>query len=207
MQFNDTTLSFVKGITSIPSHSDDINLSIGTDEKIRYVNSSGEVKVVATEDTIVGGGINQGKYVEIIGDNVTNPIIITHNLNTKDVLYTLRENITNELVQTDFSMPSVDTAKLTFSTIPTSGQYTVTIVGDLVVGIRSYTETIGDNITNPIIITHNLGTQDLITSVRDLGNNELIEVETIATDTNTCILTFTTTPTINQYRITIIGVM
>jgi len=57
MQAKNTTLSFVKGVSSTPTHSDDIHLfNDVSDEKFKYVNSSGDSKVLVTEDQLPGFG-------------------------------------------------------------------------------------------------------------------------------------------------------
>ena len=70
------------------------------------------------------------KYSQSIGDGVATSIVVTHNLNTRDVVITLRETASPySQVITDVEFTSVNTITLKFAVAPTSDQYTVTIIG------------------------------------------------------------------------------
>jgi len=72
--------------------------------------------------------------------------------------------------------------------------------------LGKYTDaTVGDGSTNPITITHSLGTKDVVVSVRDNTSDELVQVSTTATSTTAISLDFTTTPTTNQYTVKVIS--
>lgn len=71
---------------------------------------------------------------------------------------------------------------------------------------RKYGVNIGDGNSNTIMVTHNLGTPDLTISIKDLSTQLFVYNVLIKTyDVNTLIVAFQSTPTINQYRITVIG--
>lgn len=55
--------------------------------------------------------------------------LVTHNLNTKDVVITIRDKTTNEQVITDVEFTSVNTLTVKFAVAPSAGQYRITIVG------------------------------------------------------------------------------
>jgi hypothetical protein len=69
------------------------------------------------------------KFVANIGDGGATGITVTHNLNTKDIVWSARDNSTDEFVLLDVKVPTVDTALFTFDTAPTSNQYRVVIIG------------------------------------------------------------------------------
>ena len=70
------------------------------------------------------------KYSQSIGDGSATSIVVTHNLNTRDVVITLRETASPySQVITDVEFTSVNTITLKFAVAPTSDQYTVTIIG------------------------------------------------------------------------------
>jgi hypothetical protein len=70
------------------------------------------------------------KHSQSIGDGSATSIVVTHNLNTRDVVITLRETASPYAqVITDVEFTSVNTITLKFAVAPTSNQYTVTIVG------------------------------------------------------------------------------
>lgn len=69
-----------------------------------------------------------------------------------------------------------------------------------------YTETIGDGVANPITVTHNMGTRDVMVQVRETGSPyEHVGVTVESATTNTVTLTFGTAPTLNQYTVIVIG--
>lgn len=67
------------------------------------------------------------KYVTTVGDGTSTSIVVTHNLNTKDVVVKLYEG--NNEVLADVETTSTATVTLTFSVAPTAGQYRVVVVG------------------------------------------------------------------------------
>lgn len=72
---------------------------------------------------------------------------------------------------------------------------------------RVYAATIGDNSTTNIVVTHSLGTRDIVVSVRlASGTYEQVMVDNEATSTTTCTLRFAVAPTTGQYRVTVTGV-
>ena len=64
-----------------------------------------------------------------IGDGTATTITVTHNLNTQDVIVSIREVATNAVVLADVVANAVNTVQLTFSTAPTTGQYRVSVQG------------------------------------------------------------------------------
>jgi hypothetical protein len=71
-----------------------------------------------------------GKYAGTIGDGVSTTIVVTHNLNTQDVIIQLYEAATpfNQVLP-DIQSTSVNTATLIFAVAPTSNQYRVVAIG------------------------------------------------------------------------------
>ena len=73
------------------------------------------------------------------------------------------------------------------------------------IGGGSYSSLIGNNVTNPLTATHNLNTKDIVFSVRDVATNILVNAAARTVDDNSLELTFSVTPTTNQYDITILS--
>lgn len=72
--------------------------------------------------------------------------------------------------------------------------------------VRQYAAAIGDGSTTNIVVTHNLGTQDIQVTVRNASSPfEQVLVDNEATTTNTATLRFATAPTTNQYRVIVQG--
>lgn len=83
--------------------------------------------------TAAGAKTNLGfttKYAEDIGDGVAKVFVVTHNLNSRDVIVQVRQNASPyAVVEPDIEMTSVNTITLRFNKIPTSAQYRVTVIG------------------------------------------------------------------------------
>lgn len=79
-------------------------------------------------DTANGYGVR--KYATDIGDGSTTAIVITHNLNTRDISITVRDNTTPyALMYPDFESTTVNTATIRFSVAPTTNQYRAIVLG------------------------------------------------------------------------------
>lgn len=69
-----------------------------------------------------------------------------------------------------------------------------------------YTTAVGDGVSTSIVITHNLGTQAVHTSLYlSVSPFSLVYVDTQFTSTTTLTLTFSTAPTSGQYQLVVIG--
>lgn len=84
---------------------------------------------------VAAGGVSVDRtkvpnlYSADIGDGSTNPITVTHNLNTLDILPMCRDKSTGEFVFPRMLAATVNTATYEFATAPTSGQYRAIIHG------------------------------------------------------------------------------
>ncbi|HUO61965.1 MAG TPA: hypothetical protein VMT96_00750, partial [Candidatus Bathyarchaeia archaeon] len=72
-------------------------------------------------------------------------------------------------------------------------------------GVGKYTATIGDGSTTAIAVTHNLGAQDVVWSIRDASTNEFVDCDVVSTSTTQITFTFQTAPASNAYKVVIIG--
>jgi hypothetical protein len=70
-----------------------------------------------------------------------------------------------------------------------------------------YTTLIGDGTTNPWIVTHSLGTTDVVVVVKIVSTGEIIEGTVKVTDANHVSINFAfeDIPTANQYAVTVLG--
>lgn len=84
--------------------------------------------------TITGGvialdpAVAARKASGTIGDGTATTITLTHNLNTQDVLVTVKEVSSNAGVLVDWVANGVNTVQLTFGVAPTTGQYRATVI-------------------------------------------------------------------------------
>ena len=77
---------------------------------------------------------------------------------------------------------------------------------DATVAVLKYSAAVGNGSDTTIVVTHNLGTRDVLVSVRQAASPYAqVIVENEATDTNTVTLKFATAPTSGQYRVLIQG--
>lgn len=83
--------------------------------------------------TAAGAKTNLGfttKYAEDIGDGVAKVFVITHSLNSRDVVVQVRQNSSPyAVVEPDIENSTVNTTTLRFNKAPTVAQYRVVIIG------------------------------------------------------------------------------
>jgi len=86
--------------------------------------------ILVTADTVtVDPAVVVRKFAGNIGDNSTTALVVTHNLNTKDITYSIRAVSDDSFVDCDVVSTSVNTATFTFAVAPTTNQYRVVIHG------------------------------------------------------------------------------
>lgn len=70
------------------------------------------------------------KFVTTVGNTTDKSFIITHNLNSQDLVFSIRETgAPYAMVQTDVEFTSANTAIVKFAVAPTVNEYTVTFIG------------------------------------------------------------------------------
>lgn len=69
------------------------------------------------------------KFSQTIGDGTSTSIVVTHGLNTQDIIAAIRDATTFAMVDGDWAATSTTTATFTFAVAPTTSQYRVTILG------------------------------------------------------------------------------
>jgi hypothetical protein len=104
---------------------------------LQLTGSAFSVKIPASSGLVVDGtgtyidtAIVVRKYGTLIGDGATTSIVVTHNLNTRDIdVSVVRASSPYDAVEVDVQATSVNTATLIFSVAPTSNQYRAVIMG------------------------------------------------------------------------------
>jgi hypothetical protein len=71
--------------------------------------------------------------------------------------------------------------------------------------IGKYAATIGDGTTAAITVTHNLGTQDVHTQIRQASDNSVVEADIVNTSTSAVTITFAVAPAANAIKVVVIG--
>lgn len=70
---------------------------------------------------------------------------------------------------------------------------------------KKYSQNIGDAAATAITVTHNLGSVDVTMIIKETATNEIVECQITTPTINTAIFTFNVAPSLNQYRVVIIG--
>jgi hypothetical protein len=73
-------------------------------------------------------------------------------------------------------------------------------------GVQKYAASVGNGISTSIVVTHSLGTTDVVVMVYGLtAPNDVVMVDIEITSANTVTLNFATAPALNAYRIIVTG--
>ncbi len=70
---------------------------------------------------------------------------------------------------------------------------------------RKFSANVGDGSAALIAIAHNLGTKDVVVTLREVATDAGVLTDWTATDTNTVTLSFAVAPASNAYRVTVAG--
>jgi len=129
------------GITKVGntlSLTNPVTVALGGTGQATAANARGTSGIgAATAPTSGSGGVVSAvaegiptKVMAVIGDGATTSFVITHNLNTRDVVVMIYAAATPwaEII-TDVSMTSVNTITVTFATAPSASQFNVVIIG------------------------------------------------------------------------------
>lgn len=117
-------------------------------------------------------------------------------------------------LQTADAPITIGTTALIFTQIGGGSTYTAgngitittgVIAVDTTVTARKASATIGDGTATVYTLTHNLNTQDIIASVREVSTNAVVIADVVANGVNTAQFTFGTAPTTGQYRVSVTG--
>lgn len=117
-------------------------------------------------------------------------------------------------LQTADAPITIGTTSLVFVQVGGGSSYTAgngitintgVIAVDPTVVARKASATIGDGTATTITFTHNLNTQDITLSLREVSTNNAALTDYAPNGVNTVQLTFGTAPTTGQYRVTVVG--
>lgn len=76
---------------------------------------------------------------------------------------------------------------------------------DTTVVARKYATTIGDGLSTSIVVTHGLGNVDIITSLRDIATNTVVDADVTISGSNTVTIGFAVPPGASTIRVVVIG--
>jgi hypothetical protein len=133
-----TTFSVLPNGTSINVSASGIKLDTTAGGNGITVSGTG----VITVNPVAGGGVTVAaggvsvdftlavkKFAATIGDGSTTSIVVTHNLGTRDITYSIYDATGFQFYDTDVVSTSTNTATFTFPTAPTSNSLRVVIHG------------------------------------------------------------------------------
>jgi len=106
-------------------------------------------------------------------------------------------------------IPNLDASKITSGTLPVAnggtGASTAANARANLGATTKYSADLGNGTLTSIPITHNLGTTDVVVSVKNVATNQLEGVEVQITDANTVTLVYSSAPALNAHRIVVVG--
>jgi hypothetical protein len=104
-----------------------ITTGVWTGTAVAVLNGGTGATTAAGARTNLGA---MGRYAADVGDGSSTSFVLTHNLNSRDVVPVLRDNTTPwAFMQPDFEATSVNTVTVRFAVAPTTSQYRVIIMG------------------------------------------------------------------------------
>jgi hypothetical protein len=135
------------------------------------------------------------------GDGASTSLSVTHSLGSRDIVAQVRETAGDA----PFVFPTVEAA-----TTATAGVTALVAPGSnalrLIAALADATVTFGDTSTLVYVLTHSLGTRDIVAAVRLAASPYTFVAATIeATDTNTVTVTVATPPGTNALKLHVIG--
>lgn len=109
---------------------------------------------------------------------------------------------------------TLGTTSLVFAQIGAGSSYSqgtgITISGntisiDTAVTARRFAATVGDGTSTSLTVTHSFGNSDVLTQVRQVSDNAVVECDITNTSTNAVTLAFAVAPATNSLRVVVIG--
>ena len=119
---DDTRIGFVGALQPVLTRDEVANLAEGD---ILVFDATNKRAVGQTFDELA---LPQ-KYAVTIGDGAATAYTVTHNLNTTDITYSVKEIATGEIVFTNVTVTGVNAISVSFAVAPTNNQYRVVVIG------------------------------------------------------------------------------
>jgi hypothetical protein len=147
-------------------------------------------------------------HSQIIGDGVESQFIVTHNLSTRNIVVSItEENTPYGAISSHWEATDLNYITIYFASPPDPSSVRVNVYA-AVTGSQaiSYATTIGDSSSTSYVITHNLGTRDIILQARNIDSPyESYNVAWEATTINTATVYFDSAPAVDSVRIKVIS--
>jgi len=105
----------------------------------------------------------------------------------------------------DSSPATLDTLNELAAALGDDPNFSTTITNMVAARTRKGSANIGDGTATTFNIAHGLATLDISWTVREVATGDMVLTESKIVDTNTLRIIFPSAPTLNQYRVTIVG--
>lgn len=141
------------------------------------------------------------RHAVTIGNGQSRLITIPHELGTSDVIVQLYDIATGEQVDANVFAATLSTVTLSFQTPPAVNSLRVNIMA---FGTR-YAFTIGDGESTTIVVSHHLGTTNVLAQLYDVATGEQVDTNIYASDSNSVTLEFAEPPATDSLRVVIVA--
>lgn len=105
----------------------------------------------------------------------------------------------------DSAPGTLDTLNELAAALGDDANFSSTVTTALASKATKFADDIGDNSTTAIAVTHNLGTTDVVVSLKEVSTGELVEADVVVTSSNVVTITFGIAPTTDSIRVVVIG--
>jgi hypothetical protein len=117
-------------------------------------------------------------------------------------IYTTLNSVETHRLSNKANLSVVQSISANYATTTYVNSVSASIVNG---GLKKYTSTFCDGITSSFNITHNLNTNDVFCSIRDISSSQFVDADIYTNSVNSVGVTFSYVPTAKRFRITIIG--
>jgi hypothetical protein len=197
---------YVPGVASTVASLDDLTdvvISGATPNQVLKFNGTNWVNAESPS----GGSIGSA-FSAAIGDGSEAEYIVTHNLSTRNVVVSIaEENEPYGAVSAHWEATDLNNITIYFASPPASDSIRVNVYGAVSGNLQSsYAATIGIPTATSYVITHNLGTRDIMLQARNIDSPyESLNVAWEATTIDTATVYLDSPPAENSIRIKIIS--
>jgi hypothetical protein len=183
------------------------------DEKIFYKNSLNEIVEFDLSGTGTGGSITmEGTvFASTLGNGVDSQFVVNHNLGTRDVAVSVREQVSPySSLLVAWEATTEDSITLYFDSPPDLNSVRATVYVAVAGVVQPSLEgtvlntTIGNDVDDQFVISHNFNSRDVTVSIREANSPYgLIITQWEATTEDSITVYFESPPTLNSVRVSI----
>lgn len=188
--------------------------------KDQTTQSQNGIYTVTTPGTGANGTWTRATDADAANELVNATVFVSEGTANADRVWTQTANAPITVGTTNLVFVEVNGGTVPTATTTTSGRVQLATTAETTTktdpnkavtpsGLASFTRTfnqlIGDGAATSITVTHNLNNQWVHVQVFDASSLEMVIPDVTLNGVNTCLITFATAPTANQYRVVIVG--